>query len=134
MRLWHQDLLPHLPGMQLNGQHRECCALRGLGWNRPHSTVNYVFLHNPALLSRYHIEVMKEKKRRGHAWTDYRWLDPLFRGDRSDPWDLHIFDLELFTKLEGKVYAEHDEEYLQECLMNLKVKGVRLYEWDKFRK
>ena len=45
MRLWHQALIPHLPRQQLLGQHRECCALRGLGWGKPHATVNYVFDH-----------------------------------------------------------------------------------------
>ena len=43
MRLWHQTLIPLLPRGQLLGQHRECAALRGAGWGRPHATVNYVF-------------------------------------------------------------------------------------------
>ncbi|WP_235838937.1 pyrimidine dimer DNA glycosylase/endonuclease V [Desulfosporosinus metallidurans] len=46
MRLWHQDLLPILPRAQILGQHRECCALRGKGWGRKHSTVDYVFSHS----------------------------------------------------------------------------------------
>ena len=47
MRLWHQSLIPQLPRAQLLGQHRECAALRGNGWGRPHATVNYVFTHSP---------------------------------------------------------------------------------------
>ncbi|MBO1911863.1 hypothetical protein J4G37_44625, partial [Microvirga sp. 3-52] len=34
MRLWHEDMLMELPRQQLLGQHRECCALRGFGWNK----------------------------------------------------------------------------------------------------
>lgn len=43
MRLWHQDLIKHLPRQQLLGQHRECAALRGKGWGKKHDTVDYVF-------------------------------------------------------------------------------------------
>lgn len=40
MRLWHQSLIPKLPRQQLLGQHRECCALRGLGWGKKHKELN----------------------------------------------------------------------------------------------
>lgn len=30
MRLWHEQMIPKLPKNQLLGQHRECCALRGM--------------------------------------------------------------------------------------------------------
>jgi len=46
MRLWHYKLIPHLPRQQLLGQHRECCAMRGKGWGKKHSTVDYVFSHD----------------------------------------------------------------------------------------
>ena len=32
MRLWHEQMITQLPKNQLLGQHRECCALRGNGW------------------------------------------------------------------------------------------------------
>lgn len=54
MRLWHYKLIPCLPRQQLLGQHRECCALRGKGWGKPHSTVNYVFKYNIEKLVKYH--------------------------------------------------------------------------------
>ena len=47
MRLWHETLISDLPRQQLLGQHRECCALRGKGWDRPHATVQYVFDYSP---------------------------------------------------------------------------------------
>jgi len=39
MRLWHQNLINRLPAQQLLGQHRECCALRGLDWRKKHPVV-----------------------------------------------------------------------------------------------
>ena len=44
MRLWHEKLIPILPDAQLLGQHRECAALRGNGWGKKHSTVDYIYL------------------------------------------------------------------------------------------
>ena len=66
MRLWHQSLIPKLPRQQLLGQHRECCALRGRGWGRNHSVVNYVFEYSPARLVAYHYLVMNEMQERGY--------------------------------------------------------------------
>ena len=39
MRLWHEELIPYLSNQRLSNQHRECCALRGLGWGRKHKTI-----------------------------------------------------------------------------------------------
>ena len=79
MRLWHESLLPYLPGRQLLGQHRECCALRGLGWGKPHSVVNYVFEHPLEWLWAYHMKVMGEMKNRGYS-HDPLWDSPEYRG------------------------------------------------------
>ena len=69
MRLWHQNLIPLLPRQQLLGQHRECCALRGAGWGRKHSVVNYVFTHKPADLIAYHYLIMNEMEKRQKLMT-----------------------------------------------------------------
>jgi uncharacterized protein (TIGR02328 family) len=127
MRLWHQELIPYLPSAQLNGQHRECCALRGLGWGKPHSTVNYVFMHNPSLLVKFHMLIMKEKRKRGHAWTDPVWLEPLYRGSKCEPWTLERFDMDLYKREDDtNIYPEHNSTYLEECLENLRSKGAKL--------
>lgn len=55
MRLWHYKLIPYLPRQQLLGQHRECAALRGKGWERKHATVDYAFRHSPNNLIAYHL-------------------------------------------------------------------------------
>ncbi|QDP42055.1 TIGR02328 family protein [Radiobacillus deserti] len=120
MRLWHEDLLTLLPRQQLLGQHRECCALRGKGWGKPHSTVNYVFLYSPRKLFQYHELVMEEMKERGYKINPL-WLDPSYRGQVMEPY-------EAMDELEKSypIYEEHDEAYLEECILNLEEKGIYL--------
>ena len=88
MRLWHQTLIPLLPRAQLLGQHRECAALRGAGWGRPHATVNYVFTHSPYKLYLYHALIMDEMEKRGYK-PDPLWKDPLYRGKAVAPYPTH---------------------------------------------
>ena len=125
MRLWHQSLIPYLPKQQLLGQHRECAALRGKGWGKKHSIVDYVFTYDPAYLVAYHFLVMNEmKKRRYHP--DQIWYQINYRGKElgfQDNWiDEDIF-LKLFD-INKIIYPEHNDEYLKECLDNLKNKGI----------
>ncbi|CAH0418568.1 TIGR02328 family protein [Periweissella ghanensis] len=120
MRLWHQDLLTSLPRQQLLGQHRECCALRGRGWGRPHQTVNYVFEHSPYKLFQYHQLVMQEMQRRGYK-PDLRWSAPDYRGQTA-PAYIGLPASPLTTP----IYPEHDAAYLTECLTNLAQKDIFL--------
>ena len=126
MRLWHQDLLPLLPRQQLLGQHRECCALRGKGWGKPHSVVNYVFGHPLSTLEDYHGLVMREMERRGYE-VSMLWRVRGYRGKNlSDQVLYGRVRIEFIAPKEGKVYQEHDENYLQECIENLRSKGIEL--------
>lgn len=120
MRLWHEQLIPHLPRQQLLGQHRECAALRGDGWGRPHATVNYVFTHPPYKLYQYHLLIMQEMQRRGYR-PDPLWADPLYRGKTAAP-----YRHEAACAATSPLYPEHDAAYLAECLNNLKQKGIEL--------
>jgi uncharacterized protein (TIGR02328 family) len=119
MRLWHEDLLPELPKQWLQGQHRECCALRGKGWGKKHATVDYVFRHPYADLYRYHREVISLLIVIG-VKVDQKWLNPAYRGKRIG-WDSSNFTAGCGK---GKRYPEHDGEYYRECVRNLKEKGV----------
>lgn len=121
MRLWHEELIPILPRAQLLGQHRECCALRGNGWGKKHSTVDYVFRHNPNKLFLYHSLIMKEMTLRGYR-IDKKWLDPKYRGKKSTPY----LTLEIPSTLPHPIYSKHDKSYLQECIENLKQKNIFL--------
>ena len=122
MRLWHQSLIKHLPRQQLLGQHRECCALRGKGWGRKHSVVNYVFEHDPILLVQYHNLVMDEMENRGYH-PDPIWRSINWRGKTigEDNW-IEKIPVEFTTPL----YPEHNDEYLKECIENLKGKGIEI--------
>lgn len=128
MRLWHEALIPHLPRHQLLGQHRECCALRGNGWGKPHATVNYVFDHPRMWLAAYHRKVILEMVKRGYK-PDLKWLSLFYRGSNCPgDWAVPSEDyLCLFEKLDrALVYPEHNDEYLKECLDNLARKGIHL--------
>lgn len=132
MRLWHAKLIPYLPRQQLLGQHRECCALRGKGWGKKHSVVDYVFTYAPDELVAYHKLVMDEMERRGYH-PDRTWDDPCWRGSiigKEEGWSYQqTVDAIYNAALGGEmVYDEHDDAYLQECLENLKGKGIDLYE------
>lgn len=85
MRLWHEDLIGHLPRPQLLGQHRECCALRGNGWGKKHATVDYVFTYSPYVLYQYHTFIMDEMERRGYNVTP-EWKEASYRGKICPPY------------------------------------------------
>lgn len=120
MRLWHQDLIKKLPRNQLLGQHRECCALRGNGWGKKHSTINYIFSYSLYHLYSYHLLIMEEMKKRGYM-VSKEWLDKNYRGKNIKD----IVNIEK-QKISNPIYIEHDEKYLDECLENLKNKGIIL--------
>jgi len=131
VRLWPLAILDQLPRQQLLGQHRECCALRGKGWGRKHSTVDYVFLHHPYFLVRYHEKVMYEMERRGYAIRDEDWWNRFYRGKALGYADGMKFKgwygiIIYPNPFEERIYPEHDEKYLDECIENLAAKGVRI--------
>ena len=135
IRLWHQKLIPHLDRQRLLGQHRELAALRGKGWGRKHSVVDYVFTHNPAQLVAYHYLVMDEMVRRGYN-PDSTWRNPMWRGnilgqDNSFA-DADFVDDQYCYAIHkgGIIYDEHDDTYLRECIKLLKEKEAPI-DWEK---
>jgi len=129
MRLWHEKLISVLPRAQLLGQHRECCALRGLGWGRKHSTVDYVFKYSPMCLGYYHIKVLSEMKKRGYN-IEGKWWYPFYRGKRCEEWRYSqlIVDTWMFPRIDNglPIYPEHNDRYLENCIENLKGKGIEI--------
>ena len=129
MRLWHQSLISLLPRQQLLGQHRECCALRGKGWGRKHSVVDYVFTHEPDYLVAYHWKVMDEMERRGYK-PDKIWRDINYRGKElgyEENWCEMALVVACYEANEV-IYSEHNDAYLDECVENLRQKGIEVYE------
>ena len=127
MRLWHESLLPYLPRQQLLGQHRECCALRGKGWGRKHSVVNYVFAHDPEYLYEYHCRVMTEMERRGYH-PDQTWRHSSYRGTTLG-YQPEFCGME-YAYTRDIVYPEHNDAYLHECIENLRGKGIDVSEME----
>ena len=124
MRLWHMALIKQLSNQRLLGQHRECCALRGKGWGKPHSTVDYVFKRNYQRLWQYHNIVINEMLSRKMN-IDANWYHVLYRGKI-----LGYVESKDLPRPEGgmcvwpnNVYPEHDDAYLAECVRLLEERG-----------
>lgn len=125
MRLWHEQLIPKLPRMQLLGQHRECTAMRGLGWGVKHSVVNYAWNHSMEMLVAYHFKIIDEMLKRGYS-PDPIWSNPQYRGKRIG-FDYSIANERVdYYKCFEPVYAEHNAEYLTDCLQNLERKNITI--------
>ncbi len=124
MRLWHQALIPYLDNKRLLGQHRECCALRGKGWGKKHSVVDYVFKYDLAHLYEYHCLVIHEMTKRNYV-PDANWYFRTYRG-KSLP-NASLSEVGIYScHVDELIYDEHDDRYLKECLLNLKSKGAEL--------
>jgi uncharacterized protein (TIGR02328 family) len=129
MRLWHQSLIPYLPNRHLGGQHRECCALRGKGWFKRHSTVQYALDDKFEKLIAYHFIVIDEMEARNMNVAS-EWTNAYYRGRSLKPLQENELDTELILKLvraaerRKKVYSEHNSYYMNECLLNLSEKGI----------
>ena len=122
MRLWHQYLITYLPDKQLLGQHRELCALRGLGFGKKHSVVDYVFLYPYYYLYKFHLLVINEMENRKFVVNEL-WKDANYRGKNIG------YDNSCFTRghrINKIIYKEHNIHYLNECLLNLNKKGIFL--------
>ncbi len=111
MRLWHIDMISVLPRQQLLGQHRECCALRGLCWGRKHSIIDYVFLYDWEFLYNYHMKVIAEMKKRGYKPNPI-WLDYTYRGKRCKKMNSGW----IIRTREDNQYPEHNRRYLIRCV------------------
>ena len=120
MRLWHEQIIHLLPKNQLLGQHRECCALRGNGWNKKHKTVDYVFTYSPYNLYIYHSKIMDEMEKRGYR-VSIEWRDKDYRGQKAESYS-NLEETNIYTP----IYKEHNDEYLLECIENLAGKGIKL--------
>ena len=120
MRLWHEQIIHLLPKNQLLGQHRECCALRGNGWNKKHKTVDYVFTYSAYNLFIYHSKIMDEMEKRGYR-VSAEWRDKNYRGQKAESYS-NLEEINISTP----IYKEHNDEYLAECIENLAGKGIKI--------
>lgn len=124
MRLWHYKLIKYLDNQRLLGQHRECCALRGKGWGKKHSVVDYVFDNSYSKLYYYHLQIMLEMQERGINVTA-TWFNLYYRGK-----SLGVTE-ELPNTQDNEFinthYTEHNNEYYNTCVELLKTKDPNYY-------
>lgn len=93
-----------------------------------HSTVNYVWEYPPVYLASFHLLVINEMKLRGYN-PDEKWLDYIYRGKNCKPWSEEELNGGKDCIVIGSIiYPEHNDEYLKECIDNLKGKGIRITE------
>ena len=127
--MWHQSLIPYLDRQRLLGQHRELAALRGNGWGRKHATVDYVFKYSTERLVAYHFLVMEEMRHRGYnpdpVWMKVNWRGNMLGEEENwaNSWLVH--DL----CCASRIYPEHDDDYLRECIALLKEKDAPI-DWS----
>lgn len=133
MRLWHQALIPYLDNQHLLCQHRECCALRGKGWGRKHTTVDYVFKYNREILFGYHMAVLKEMENRGYNYNK-NWRYSSYRGKQLGYSDEENLTPSYYMERSYFIwYLEHNYYYLIECIKLLKQRNAAM-DFDKIEK
>ena len=107
MRLWHVDLLPYIPDLQLVAQWRELNSV--FKKQDKHILINYIYDYPKDYLLYYTALVISEMKRR----------------------NLKIKKWDNFKEYFGDMYAqdgefdEHNDEYLIMNFFNLKEKYIR---------
>ena len=94
--------------------------LRGNGWKKKHKTVDYVFLYSPYHLFIQHVLVMEEMEKRGYN-ISLEWKDKNYRGRTAKKYDNLKEEI-----VDSPIYKEHDIEYLDDCIENLRNKGIDL--------
>lgn len=108
MRLWHKDLIPYLPDLQLKGQWRECALIAdALAKNGTpnHLLVNRVTDYSLDHFTTYCFFVMLEMRTRG-----------FFVSERAIA---TVENLGTFSLKDGFFKAWHNVEYLRVCMANL---------------
>lgn len=78
------------------------------------------FLYSPYHLFCYHTMIMDEMTRRGYQ-VAIEWRDKKYRGKIAESYD-NLEEMEINTP----IYTEHNEAYLQECIENLRLKGIEI--------
>ena len=82
--------------------------------------MDYAFTHSPYRLYAYHDLIMEEMANRGYNVSPES-LDKNYRGKICPSYE----DLPGET-LTSPIYKEHDATYYEECLANLREKGIDL--------
>ena len=137
MRIWHKDLIPLLPRLQLIAQWRELCAIASKieKCGTPnHLLVNKVLDYPVEHLIGYtNIVFNVMTKRRGINVSEKKadkYSDILRRCDSAFSEEKHLKP----SNIDEVYYGWHTERYLRQCLINLEEKamcgGILKDEWQ----
>ena len=136
MRLWHKDLIPVLPEMQLRGQWRECVLIaKALHENNlNHVLVNRVKDYPTEHFFQYCGMVYNEMIARGYRADSIKLLQHTYIFKYIEAFRYQTVEYDDIFK------DWHDKRYLRQCLYNLEEKaiagGIPYQEWlkivDKF--
>ena len=136
MRLWHKDLIPVLPEMQLRGQWRECVLIaKALHENNlNHVLVNRVKDYPTEHFFQYCGMVYNEMIARRYRADSIKLLQHTYIFKYIEAFRYQTVEYDDIFK------DWHDKRYLRQCLYNLKEKaiagGIPYQEWlkivDKF--
>ena len=77
-------------------------------------------MYSPYYLFVYHSLVMDEMEKRGYK-VSIEWRDKNYRGKKAEKYN----NLEEIN-INSPIYKEHNDEYLLECIENLRKKGIEL--------
>lgn len=125
IRLWAEQLISKLPRQQLLGQWRECIALLGNGWGKKHNTVDYVFKYPVEYLCAFSCLVADEMESRGYK-PNWELINNALRKRGYDTNELWLVYGKANLLNNYPIYPEHNNKYYQECIENLKKKGIEL--------
>lgn len=129
MRLWHYQLLPFLPRLQLLSQKKECDLIwKDIkeGKQTNHILINYIWNYDfPTIaLSHYYYLLKNEFIKRGYNFIN-----------NSTEEDLDYYDY--ISTQSISPYLEHNISYLRQCYYNLEEKyqrGQKDFTKDQFTK
>lgn len=125
MRLWSYQLIPVLPNAMLVSQWRECIAIKRQ-WEKgtlKHRLVSYVMDYDKSYFMEYVFKVTSEMNKRKIKFNLKYWTE--------------IVDFCNLNDVLGfpKIYLQHNDRYLKQCLYNLQEKADRgiitQEEWQK---
>jgi len=129
MRLWHKDLIPVLPRLQLLSLWRECCCVaKSISlYNTPnHILVNKIIDYPLSHFEAYSMWVYREMQNRGYKVNKNNFFK----------WFPYI-DKQVITYQE--MFSDwHSDRYLTQCYYNLQEKhdcgGISDEEWQQIEK
>ena len=141
MRLWHIDLIPYLPKSQVSAQWRELNSI--FKKQDKHILINYIYDYDKYYLKSYSLIVMGEMVKRHYKIN----IDNYARYFGSIEYPEHYVREDWFYLVDSYIngydvihsnkLAEHNDEYLLICFMNLYekyIRGQKDFDSDTFNK